>query len=461
MNRKTMKAVSTAVLLIVSITVFILAGCAGGGTARSSGGGSAQKAGGPPLYYGKGQGPSQIEAMNAAKMDAVQKAVVEMIGVASEAAHQQELGSAIYNTGNANNFVQNETMKVLDKVQNGDVWTVELMIQADLYGIETILRNNEIWGGKLTPGSAMGAGAEGAKGVPAPAGKTAAAAGETKQETETGTAAGGEVKTADEPTPEQRQFIDEYVENMTYMVYFDEESGQDPFLMKSAVGIANNFLAGQGVRIIDYEQIEKIKEDQQMAYEEETGMEVSIIQWIAQKLNADIYIELAAETSGQTEGGKYYGKAMITLKLFETSTGQLLGSVPYNSPRTYSTSSEIDAINNALQSSIYKAMPIALNQARAYMRDALQDGIQYNLVLQNTPDPKLMSDFRRKLKRKVENLRTISASAEETKYTVSFFGTIEDLEDLIYDVSESLPGMEGMYRVYFRGKSITFDTGLY
>ena len=460
MRKKATGTAFAAVLLTILVTAFILAGCAGGGAVRPSGGGTAQQAGGPPLYYGKGQGNSQIEAMNAAKMDAVRKAVVEMVGVASEAAHQQELGAAIYNSGNANNFVKNETMQVLDKIQNGDVWTVELMVQADLYRIESILRDNEIWGGKLTPGSAMGAGAEGAKGVPAPAGKTAAAAGSGG---EAGSEAGGGEKAAasEEPTPEQRQFIDEYVSNMTYMVYFDEDSAQDPFLMKSAVGIANNFLASQGVRIIDYGQIEKIKEDQQMAYEEETGMEVSIIQWIAQKLNADIYIELAAETSGETEGGKHYGKAMITLKLFETSTGQLLGSVPYNSPRTFSTSSEMDAVNNALQSSIYKAMPIALNQARAYMRDALQDGIQYNLVLQNTPDPKLMSDFRQKLKRRVENLRTLSATAEETKYTVSFFGTIEDLEDLIYDVSESLPGMEGMYRVYFRGKSITFDTGLY
>ena len=459
MRKKATGAAIAAVLLTIFITVFIAAGCAGGGAVQSSAGGSAGKAGGPPLYYGKGQGATQIEAMNAAKMDAVKKAVAEMIGIASEAAHQQELGASIYNTGSANNFVQNETMRMLDKAQNGDVWTVELMIQADLYKIESVLRDNEIWGGKLTPGSAMGAGAEGAQGSPAPAGTAAAGGG--SGETAGSEAAGEEKAAAAEPTPEQRQFIDKYVNNMTYMVYFDESAPQDPFLMKSAVGIANNFLAGQSARIVDYEQIEKIKDEQQMAYEEETGMEVGIIQWIAQKLNADIYIELAAETSGETSGGKHYGKAMITLKLFESSTGTLLGSVPYNSPRTFSTSSEMDAINNALQSSIYKAMPIALNQARAYMRDALQNGIRYNLVLQNTPDPRLMSDFRQKLKRKVEDLRTLSAAAEETKYTVSFFGTIEDLEDLIYDVAESLPGMEEIYRVYFRGKSITFDTGLY
>jgi hypothetical protein len=198
-----------------------------------------------------------------------------------------------------------------------------------------------------------------------------------------------------------------------------------------------------------------------MAYEEQTGREMSIIQWIAQKLNADVYIELNAETSGETSGNNYYGKALITLKMFESSTGKLLGSVPYSSPRTFSQSSEMAAINNALQSSIYKAMPIAMEQVKTYMREYLSQGIEYELIVQNTADAKLMSDFRRKLKRKVQELRTVSASPEETRYRVHLFGTIEDLEDIVYDVSESIPGLDGMNRVYFRGKSITFDTGLY
>jgi hypothetical protein len=231
--------------------------------------------------------------------------------------------------------------------------------------------------------------------------------------------------------------------------------------MEGAVGIANSYLANQGASVIDYSQIQAIKEDQQMAYEEQTGEEMTMIQWIAQKLNADIYIELDAETSGETEGGKHYGKAMITLKIFESSTGRLLGSVPYSSPRTFSQSSQQDAINNALQSSIYKAMEVAMNQAETYTEKALQDGIVYSVKMLNTADSRLMSDFRRKLGRKVEDVRTVSASPEETLYEIRFFGTVQDLEDLFYDVSETIPGLEGISLVYLRGKSVTFDTGLY
>jgi hypothetical protein len=442
------------VLLAVTAAAFIF-GCAGG---PSAGGG---KASGPPLYYGQGQGDSQIAAMNDAKMSAVQKAVVEMIGIASEAANNQKISERIYSAGNANKFVKNETMQILRREQQGDAWNVEIMIAVDLYTVERTLRDAAVYGNKVAPGSELGSGAVGAKGSPAPEGAAAGTASGEKGGSQTAAAEDEDTSAAAEPTPEQRSFINNYIENMRYMVYFDEESAQDPFLMKSAVGIANSYLASQAIQAVDYEQIESIKEDQQMAYEEQTGMEISIIQWIAQKLNADVYIELDAETSGETEGGNHYGKAMITLKIFESSTGNLLGSVPYTSPRTFSKSSRMDAVNNALQSSIYKAMPLAMDQVKSYMRKALQDGIVYDLVVQNTPDPKLMSDFRRKLKRKVSELRTLSSSAEETKYQVSFFGTIEDLEDLVYDVSESMPGLEGMYRVYFRGKSITFDTGLY
>ena len=331
----------------------------------------------------------------------------------------------------------------------------------DLLAIEKVLRANGIFGGKVAPGGSLGDGSVGARGSDIP--KTAPEA----QPAEAADAALTVEEPAEEPaaeaitvTPEERRFIRSYVDRMTYMVYFDDESGQDPFLMEAAVGIANKYLAEQGVPIIDQDQIVRIKEDQEIAYEEQTGEDVSIIQWIARRLNADVYIELDAVTRGETEKGKYYGNANITLKLFDTSTASLLGSVPYNSPRTFSTSSEFDAKVNALQSSIYKAMPMAMNQAKVYMQKALERGVQYDLLIQNTPDSRLMSDFRKKLRKRVRDVRTISASPEETRYEVYIIGAIEDLEDTIYDITEGIPGLEDIALVYFRGKSITFDTGM-
>jgi hypothetical protein len=184
-----------------------------------------------------------------------------------------------------------------------------------------------------------------------------------------------------------------------------------------------------------------------------------MIQWIAQKLNADVYVEIDGKTTGETSAGTYYGQANITLKGFEASTGRLLGSQPWNSPRTFSTASEQAARINALQTSVYKAMPIVLAQAKAYMAKALAGGIKYELVIQGSSDAKAMSDFRRKLRRQVRDVATVSQTAEETKYHVFLLGSLEDLADKVLDVAEGIPGLEGMYQVVLRGKSVTFNTG--
>jgi hypothetical protein len=264
----------------------------------------------------------------------------------------------------------------------------------------------------------------------------------------------------EELTAEEKRIIARYVNNMTYMVLFNEDATEDPFYMKAAVGIANEYLTSNAIEAIDYDQVEKLKADQQMAFEEETGETISIIQWIAQKLNADVYIEIDGRTSGETSGGKYYGQANITLKGFEASTGRLLGSQPWNSPKTFSTASEQAAKINALQTSVYKAMPIVIDQAKAYMAKALQNGIKYELIVQNTLDSRMMSDFYRKMRRKARDIKTVSQTAEETKYSVFLIGSVEDLVDMVYDVADTVSGLEGIYQVVLRGKSVTFNTGM-
>jgi hypothetical protein len=249
---------------------------------------------------------------------------------------------------------------------------------------------------------------------------------------------------------------------MTWMVYFAEKSTMDPFSAKAAVGIANEYLASNTMEAIDLDQIEKLKADKQKVYEAETGESISIVQWIAQKLNADAYIEIDGVVSGEATGKTYYGQANITLKAFEASTGRLLGSAPWNSPKTMSTASSEAARINALQTSVYKAMPVAISQAKANMAAALKDGIAYELVLQKTPDSRVVSAFKKKLleQEQVKNVRAGSQSAEEARMQVFIVGTVDDLIDVILDVSGKIPGLEGLSLVLQRGKSVTFNTGM-
>jgi len=398
------------------------------------------------VYEGAGRDASMLTAMNMAKMDAVRKAVIDMIGVANEQANQDELQEVLYNTQNPNAFVNNETFETLRKDKIGDDYIFEARVAVKMRAVESTLKAHGLYGEAVTTQEKTGDAA-------------VASAEATKEGAEAIDALTAQTDTV-ELTAEEKRIIARYVNNMTYMVYFNDEATEDPFYMKAAVGIANEYLTSNAIEAIDYDQVEQLKKDQQMAYEEETGETISIIQWIAQKLNADVYIEIDGRTSGETSGDKYYGQANITLKGFEASTGRLLGSQPWNSPKTFSTASEQAAKINALQTSVYKAMPIVIDQAKAYMAKALQNGIKYELVIQNTLDPRMMSDFYRKMRRKARDITTISQTAEESKYSVFLIGSIEDLVDMVYDVADTVSGLEGIYQVVLRGKSVTFNTGM-
>jgi hypothetical protein len=405
------------------------------------------------VYEGAGKDASMLNARSYAIMDAVRKGVIDLIGAAGEKANQQKLASVLYNTPNPNAYINKESLQTLRKDKIGEDYLFEVRVAVNLRAVENTLKANGLMGGETA------AGGEKTAVVSLDSRDSAVEGAESKvAEAAAGAQPGGEAEAA-EPTAEEKRFIARYLSRMTFMVYFNDQATEDPFYMKAAVGIANEYLASNAMEAVDLEQVEKLKKDQQRVYEEETGESISMIQWIAQKLNADVYIEIDGRTSGESSSGKYYGQANITLKGFEASTGRLLGSQPWNSPRTFSTASEQAARINALQTSVYKAMPSVLEQAKAYMAKALAGGIKYELIVQGSSDAKAMTDFRRKLRRQVRDVVTVSQTAEETKYNVFLLGSLEELADKVLDVAEGVPGLQDMYQVVLRGKSVTFNTG--
>ena len=431
----------------VSLAIVLFTGCASmGGPGRET-----KK----PLYYGYGTGTTITQAINASKLDVLSQVVPDLLGKESAAANRDKLEPLIYTTSTPNAFVYPDTMKTLRQGKDNDVFYYQIGIRINLESLVTTLRANDIYGGRVLPDDNN---AVVLADRPAP---------DTAQGGNTESAGGaGELdRTENETqntslTPEERAIIDRFIDSMTFMVYFNEESEEDPFLTSAAVGIANAYLTENRMNAVDQSTIEKVKKEQELAYEEQTGQAVTLIQWIAQKLNADVYVEIDAKTTGETESNKHYGQANITLKFFESSTAVLLASVTYKSPRTFSSSSELDAINNALQSSIYQAMPHAMDKVVNYMRKAVENGIRYELVMQNTADARLMRDFMKKLEQKVRKVELVSQSREEIYYRVFLLGEIEDLQDIVFDISDSIPDLAGIELVYQRGKSITFDTGM-
>lgn len=404
-------------------------------------------------YHATGRGATFGTAMNNAKMQAVRQFVVDEIGEAAEERNYDLLEEVVYRTRNPNQFVYNETMETLRRENIGTFddpeYIYELRIRVNEDAVRRALRSagvdRESGGIAATP--RPGSSAEGGS---AAAASEDAAAQRSRSETNWGSA-----------NEQQRAFIRRFIESMTYMVYYDEERiSAEPFLLDLAVGQANSYLTTNGYFAVNAAQVERLKEDQRLVFEEEAGREVSILQWVAQRLNADVYVELDASVSSSSEGNTHYGQANITMRMYETSTGQLLGSVPYRSQRTVSRVDRFDARSNAIQSAVYAAMPRMIDQSQALMEQTNSRGIRYEIMVQNTPDSRMVSRFRTVLRDHVAEVDTISQSPEATHFAVRHYGPLDEVEDFVYTAGEAIPGMEGLYQVIRRGKSITFDTGI-
>ncbi|ADK82990.1 DUF6175 family protein [Sediminispirochaeta smaragdinae] len=444
------------------IFVLLLAGCASTGGGSTGPGKQAAASAAPvssPVYYGSGSGATQTEAMNQAKIAAVRKASADLLGVAAAAAKRDEIETALFGKGGVNAYVYNDSMEIIDRGGSDGDFSLTLGIKINLESVAAVLRGAGIYGGQVLPqGGEVALVDQPRPAISAPQPATAEAtpsAGQEEVPEEAPASTSGEID------PQEAALIQDIVGNLSYMVYYDEENVTDQFLATTAVGMANKYLAQNGMNYVDLEQIERLKKDQEMAYEEETGQSISMIQWIANKLNADIYIEIAVDANSETKSGRYYGSASVNLKNFDASTGSGRGTAYYQTvPPAMSTVSEKDALNNAVASATYNAVQKAIEQAQLYTRQELSQGIKYTLVIQNTPDSRMMRNFEKKIERKVKNIRKLSYAPEESRYEVRLIGRITDLEDLIYDATEGVSGMEGTFLVFQRGNSITFDTGL-
>lgn len=261
-------------------------------------------------------------------------------------------------------------------------------------------------------------------------------------------------------SPEEQAFLENYLKRLSYMVYYDESANIEPQYAKAGISQANRYLIEKlGLTVIDFDQIERNKKDQMTAYQAETGGSIDIIQYIAQKFNADVYVEISFSISSSTRDGKFYATSQGTMKFYDTSTAQLLGSITYMSPEAFSPTSMEAAKINAVAGGVWAVMPKMVEQSKALVRNSLSNGVRFELIVQNTPDAKLMNTFKRQLAKYVRLVEQVSYSPSETKFYVFSFKTKDKIEDAIYDAADRA-GLKDLYLVFSRGKSFTFNSGL-
>ncbi|HTX73448.1 MAG TPA: DUF6175 family protein [Rectinemataceae bacterium] len=261
-------------------------------------------------------------------------------------------------------------------------------------------------------------------------------------------------------TPEEQAYLQNYLARLNYMVYYNEDAKVDPQVARIAVSQANRYLIEKlGLSVIDFDQIEKNKKDQQAAYQSETGGSIDMIQYLAQKFNADVYVEIDFTVTSENRDNRFYATAQGSMKIFDTSTASLLGSVAFQSQPAFSPTSADAAIQNAVAASVWIAMPKMTDQAKALLQNSLARGIRYQVVLQKTPDSRQISLLRRALAKKVREVEQVSYSPNETVLYLYSFQPRDKIEDEMYDAA-SAANMPDLNLVYSRGKAFTFNSGL-
>lgn len=404
-------------------------------------------------FAGGASDPSLLGSMQGAKADAIRKGVIYIIGEKEEAANRAKLDSVLYSSKNQSAYAELIENTRKDKVEDDYIYEGRFTVK--LRAIESTLKAQGI----IKSTGTVVAGDTGEK-----EGIEADATALVKEE---------DVEIAEveyePPTDAEKKFIASYVDQLSYLVFFAEGSDEPEEVKNAAIASANEFLIKPPAEsklkkksVVDAAQVEKLKEEQQMLYEEETGGSMSIIQWIAQKLNADVYIEITGTTTGKAKvGAQYVGGANVSLKAFDASTAELVAQAAYNKDGIVGSISTDNTRVVAIKGIIYQyVMERLVKQIESGMNKVLLAGIKYEVVIQNPPNDRVMSKFWKNLKRDIESYKLLYQSTDEVKYAVWMIGSAEDLKNAFYDASESVTELADMYSVLARGKSITFNSGL-
>jgi hypothetical protein len=364
------------------------------------------------VQNGVGKDRKFDNALDLALRDALKKTVVDLIGEESEKSSRDKLKSYMY--GISQSFILN--YEVTDKVKSGRDTIVYVKAVVNKSKVEETL---------------------GTLGIEVPE----------------------EVVEKDYSTSPYAGIINEALDNLTYLVYFEPEKKKiEDEYARLCVNRVNNYLANHGYEYVDLERINEIKEEYFKLYEETQGS-VSVVQLIAQALSADIYIVVdgIVEEAGQ-EGDVHFASASIDLKAFESATGRGLGTETGYSGKLGLASGMDAAKRKGVEVAVEKAVGPVIDISRDYMLKAFEKGIRYEVVVQGLDSYRMLKVFTDGVRDSdsFRSMKEVSASAGQAKYYVYYMGRKSELIDDIMDNLRGEEGFENFNVLVSRGNAVIF-----
>jgi hypothetical protein len=394
-------------VLCITVAAFLVSGCTGQ-TVKT--GGSID---GPRIVEsGVGKARDFDDALTLAFRDAFGKVVVGLVGEEVEASNKDTLDAYMY--GITESFIS--SYEITDKVKSGKQTVVYAKVAFDKNKVEESLKTLEI------PILVV-------------------------EEVE---------DYADSP---YAPLINEAIDNLTYLVYFEpEKKNIEEEYARLSVNRVNNYLANKGYEYIELERILEIKDEYLKLYEETTGA-VSVVQLIAQALNADIYIVVdgIVEDAG-TEGDIHFASASIDLKAFESATARGLGTETGYSGKLGLASGMDAAKRKTVEVAVENATEPVINLSRSYMIKAFEDGIRYEVVVQGIMSYDLIRVFSDAVRETdhFRRIKEVSAAEGMAKYYVYYMGRKNELIDEVMNNLLNEDGFENFSVLVSRGNAVIF-----
>jgi len=402
-------------LLIMVIAVSILALGVNQGFAKKAG---KKRAAAPPadasrlVENGVGKAKKFDAALELAFKDALKKVVVRTIGEEAEKQNSEKLGSYMYAISESY-IVKYE---VTDKVKSGKATIVYVRAEFNKAKVDESIKTLGI-------------------GIP-----------EKKEE-------------KDYSKSPYAAVINEALNNLTYLVYFEPQKRKiEDEYARLCVNRVNNYLANKGYEYVDFQRINEVKDEYMKIFEETQGA-VSVVQLIAQALNADVYLVVdgIVEDMGK-EGNVNFASASIDLKAFESATGRGLGTETGYSGRLGLASGMDAAKRKTVEVAVEKAIEPVINLSRDYMLKAFEQGIRYEVVVQGVPAYRMLQSFADAVRgsKNFRSLKEISAAEGQARYYVYYMGRKSELIDDILNNIKREPGFENFNVVVSRGNAVVF-----
>jgi hypothetical protein len=397
--------------LLVGILIFIALAFAFSGCAKKA---VKTEAGGAERIVENGVGKARKfdDALDLAFKDGLKKVVVKIVGTESEEANRNKLKSYMY--GISESFILN--YQITDKVKSGKNTIVYLRATFNKSKVEESIRTLGI-----------------------------------------------EIPKKEEPKDYSKlpyaDVIGEALDNLTYMVYFEPQKRKiEDEYARLAVNRVNNYFANQGYEYVDLQRINEVKDEYFRLYEETQGT-VSVVQLIAQALNADVYmvVDGIVEEAGR-EGDIHFASASIDLKAFESATGRGLGTETGYSGKLGLASGMDAAKRKTVEVSVEKAIEPTVQLSREYMLKAFEQGIRYEVMVQGVSGYRMLTVFTDTLRsaNNFRSLKEVAASEGQAKYYVYYMGRKSELIDDVISGIQNKEGFENFNVIITRGNAVVF-----